>query len=41
MLRFDEVKKGDIYLLAETEINQAQDDFPDNYGSFILKEIKE
>ena len=39
MLPFAEVKKGEIYLLAEAEINQAQDDFPDDMGSFILEEM--
>ena len=39
MLPFREVKKGDIYLLAEAEINQAPNDFPDDMGSFILEEM--
>lgn len=37
MLPFNEVTKGDFYLLAEAKIDQAQDNFPDDMGSFILE----
>jgi len=38
VLRFDNIRKGDIHL-TEIDVDCAKEDYPDNYGSFILEEL--
>ena len=39
ILRFNNIKKDDFYLTEEGILCKATDDYPDNYGSFILEEM--
>ena len=36
-----EIKKDELYLNADLEISIAEDDFPDDFSSFILEKIED